>query len=483
MQYILLMGLMLLVAAASSKVLYRYGIPTLIGFLALGIISGSEALGVVHFKDYMSARWMSDIALMFIMFSGGFGTSWKAARGSALMAGTLATLGVAITALLTGMGAYLFLGFSMLEVLLLGSIIASTDAASVFSILRSKKLNIKCNVASTLEVESGSNDPMAYMLTVAVLGFMGSGGGNLAATLLSQLIIGAALGYVLGRLAVLLINIIKLDVDGLYYVVALGVVLVTFSLTGILGGNGLLAVYIAGIFMGNSKITHKVSLVRFFDGITWIMQILLFFTLGLLSSPSGIRSVWLDGMVIGLIVMFIARPVAVFLICGAFRRPLNENLLVSWVGFRGAAAVVFAIYPLVAGVPAAERIFNIVFFVILLSVMLQGSLLVPVARKLGLVGEEETVLKTFTDYSGEFHRELLEVEISKDSDMDGKSIMEVPMPDDVLIVTIKRGDQLITPRGSTVILGGDKLLLAADSRRRLEEIDRLARAHGAMHRL
>ena len=213
------------------------------------------------------------------------------------------------------------------------------------------------------------------------------------------------------------------------------------------------------------------------------MQIMLFFTLGLLSSPSGMRTIWPQGLAVALIIMFVARPVAIFLLTSLFKMPFKEKLLVSWVGFRGAAAVVFAIYPLAAGIPGARTIFNIVFFVILLSVLVQGSLLIPIAKKLKLAGPEPTALKTFSDYAGEFHTELLELDITEASGINGKAIMDIPMPDDVLIVTVKRGDTLITPRGSTVLMTGDTLLLAADSKARLVEIDNMAKSHGRIHKL
>ncbi|HPI01265.1 MAG TPA: potassium/proton antiporter [Bacillota bacterium] len=483
MQAILIIGVVLLLSSLSSKVLYKYGIPTLIDFLALGIISGPEVLGLVNFNNLSLARQISDFALIFIMFSGGFGTSWKAAKQIAFMSGVLATIGVVVTALIVGLATHLFLGFGLMESLLLGSIVSSTDAAAVFSILRSKKLNLKGNLASTLEVESGSNDPMANMLTVVVLGAIMAKPQNMFVLFGTQLLIGAACGLAFGKLAVWVINRIKLDVDGLYFIVCMGLVLVSFALTGLLGGNGFLSVYIAGIIMGNSRITHRISLIRFFDGITWLMQIMLFFTLGLLSSPSGMRTIWPQGLAVALIIMFVARPIAIFALTSLFKMPIKEKLLVSWVGFRGAAAVVFAIYPLAAGIPGAETIFNIVFFVILLSVLVQGSLLIPIAKKLKLAGPEPTALKTFSDYAGEFHTDLLELDITELSGINGKAIMDIPLPDDVLIVTVKRGDTLITPRGSTVLMTGDTLLLAADSKDRLVEIDKMAKAHGRIHKL
>lgn len=475
MPAILLIGTILVLAALSSKVLYKFGIPTLVAFLALGVIAGPEGLGIVKFENYNAAKQISDIALMFIMFTGGFSTNWKTAKPVACVSGLLATFGVVLTAALVGLAAHLLLGFGLLQGMLLGSIISSTDAAAIFSILRSKQLSLKGKLAALLEVESGSNDPMSYMLTVSMIAFLTSGSGNLAADLVLQLVVGVLAGAVLGKVAVWAVNHIKLDIDGLYVIVAIGVVMMTFSLTGLIMGNGLLAIYIAGIIMGNSKLVHKVSMVRFFDGLSWLMQILLFFSLGLIVSPSGMKGVAVEGLVIGLFIMLVARPVAVFLLSFPFKLSFKEKLLVSWVGFRGAASIVFATYPLTAGIAGASDMFNIVFFVILLSVLAQGTLLAPIARALGLTDKERTALRIFTDYAGDIHTELLELQVPSDSKYAGLPLMDVPLPDDVLVMMIRREGKVITPRGATVIEAGDKLLVAADDRKLLYDLDRAVR--------
>ncbi|MDF2592744.1 MAG: Na(+)/H(+) antiporter [Clostridia bacterium] len=477
MQILLVAGVILLICAISSKVLYKYGIPTLIIFLAIGMLMGSDGIGGIYFDNSRLAQDLCNFGLIFIMFSGGFGTSWKTAKPIALSAGILATLGVFLTALLVGVFAHFALGLTLLEGMLLGSIISSTDAASVFSILRSKKLNLKNGLAPMLEMESGSNDPIAYMLTTVFLGLLLGEGQNIIWLLFMQITIGVLIGILVGKIAVLLINHINLDIDGLYSIIVFGVAILSYSIAGVLMGNGFLAVYITALIMGNSRLVHKISLVRYFDGMSWLMQILLFFTLGLLVFPSRLPGVTLIGIAVAAFLTFVARPIAVFCVLTIFKRPLKEQLLVSWVGFRGAASIVFATYPLTAGLPVADMIFNTVFFVALVSVLVQGTFFIPIAKKLDLIGKEETVLKTFTDYSGEMHAELLEIKIPAGSPLSGMAIMDTDIPAEILIVMIRRAGKFITPRGATILKAGDTLMLAADNKAQLIELHESIKKH------
>lgn len=477
MHALFIAGIILLICAVSSKVLYKYGIPTLTIFLVIGMLMGSEGIGGIYFDDSKLAQYLCNFGLVFIMFSGGFDTNWKTAKPVAISAGVLATLGVALTAFLVGVFAHYALGLTLFEGLLLGSIISSTDAASVFSILRSKKLNLKNGLAPMLEMESGSNDPIAYMLTTVFLGLLIGEGQNIWLLLLMQIAVGIIIGILTGNIAVKLINNINLDIDGLYSIIVFGVAILSYSGASLLSGNGFLAVYITALIMGNSRLVHKISLVRYFDGMSWLMQILLFFTLGLLVFPSKLVEVALTGIAVAAFLTFVARPVAVFCVLSIFKRSIKERLLVSWVGFRGAASIVFATYPLTAGLPVADMIFNTVFFVALVSVLVQGTFFIPIARKLDLIGKEETVLKTFTDYSGEIHAELLEVKIPKGSSMEGKAIMDLDIPMDILIVMIRRDGKLITPRGATVLKAGDTMMIAGDNKVQLVEIDARAKMH------
>jgi len=462
MSFLFTASIILLACAIFSKFLYKYGIPTLIIFLAIGMFMGSEGPGGIIFNDLNLAENLCNIGLIFIIFSGGFGTNWEKAKPVASPAILLASLGVILTALFAGVFIHFALGFSIIEGMLLGSIVASTDVASVFSILRSRKLNLKNNLVPMLEMESGSNDPIAYMLTSIFLGMIIGEVQNVWLLLLSQIIVGALVGIIVGKLAVKLINHINLDIDGLYSVIAIGIVLLSFSGAEIFLGSGFLAVYITGMIMGNSKLAYKISLVRYFDGLSWFMQILLFFTLGLLVVPSELPKLAWKGISVAIFIIIVARPLSVFIILKIFKRPLKDKLLISWVGFRGADSIVFATYTLARGIDVADEIFNIVLYVTLVSVLVQGTFLVSIVKKLGLIEHEETVFKTFNDYSGEIYAELLEIKIHRNSIFADKAIKDIDMPKDVIIVMIKRGNRMITPRESTIIQAYDILLLAGN---------------------
>lgn len=474
-RWILFIGIVLFVAILASKMMYRFGVPTLIVFVTLGMLMGSEGLGGIEFDDYVFAGGIAEVALIVIIFSGGFDTSWGTAKKIAPLAAALSSLGTILTALFVGLFAHLALSLSLLEGFLLGSIVASTDAASVFAILKSKNLNLKEDLASTLEIESGSNDPFAYMLTILLIALIQGGAGRFGWGLLLQLSVGAAVGLLIGYAGVWFLNKIHLAIDGLYIIIAASLMLLSFGLSEFAYGNGYLAVYLTGIVLGNHPVTHKVSLVRFFDGLTWLMQILLFFTLGLLVFPSQVLSVFWQGLAVAVFISFVGRPLAITLIMRAFKRPWKETALVSWVGFRGAASIVFAIYPLVAGLPSGALFFNIVFFVAFFSVLVQGTSLVPLAKKLGLTEKTGTVLTTFTDYRGDTYADLVGVKIPKDSEVVGMSIMELDIPPQILIVMIKRGKAVVTPRGRTTLEAGDVLMLASDSKEELLEIAKMER--------
>lgn len=460
----MLSGAILIISVLSSKLLYRFGIPTLLIFLCLGMLLGSDGIGGIYFDDYTVAQHLSSIGLVFIMFYGGFGFSWKTGKPVAARSILLATIGVVITAGLVGIFAWWMFDVTFLEGMLLGAIVSSTDAASVFSILRSKKLNLKGGLASLLEMESGSNDPIAYMLTVVVLSMISqSGQQSILQLLMNQVFFGLLIGFSLAFLGAFLLRNVRLEIDGLYPIFVIAIVLLGYSLSELFRGNGFLAVYIIGIVMGNSKILHKKSLVHFFDGISWLMQIILFFTLGLLVFPSQLPAVFVPALLIALFLVFVARPVAVFSILSWFKTPVRQQLLVSWVGLRGAASIVFATFPLTNQIPAANQIFNTVFFVALISILLQGTLIPRIAKVLDVVEEEETVYKTFSDYQDETHEKLMEYTVGKNNPWAGKSIMEADIPDKILVVMIKRGKEVITPKGYTVIKPGDRLILISNS--------------------
>lgn len=454
----------LLLCIISNKLLYRLGIPTLLIFLVLGMLCGSDGIGKIYFDNYDLANNMCSIGLIFIMFYGGFSTNWKVARPVAGKAIALSTLGVVLTAAFTGLFCHWVLRLPMPESFLIGSVISSTDAASVFSILRSRKLNLKDNLASLLEVESGSNDPASYMLTMIVLSLMKNDSQPLIKMVLLQLILSIVFGVILALGASFLMRHVSIEIDGFYPLFVSAIAVLGYGLCGLTGGNGYLCVYLIGIILGNSKILHKKTLVHFFDGISWLMQIMLFFTLGLLCFPSHLPNVIVPGILVSLFLIFVARPLAVFGILKWFKVPLKHMLLISWVGLRGAASIVFAIFAVSCDVSLNQDIFHMVFFVALFSVSVQGTLIPWVAKKLDLVGEEESsVFKTFTDYEEYNHHKLLELTVHENHPWDGKSIMEAEIPETVLIVMIRRGGKIIVPKGSTVIKTGDVLVMSGDA--------------------
>lgn len=464
LELMIICGLVLLICITSSKVLYKFGVPMLLIFIILGMLFGSDGVVGIYFDNYELTRELCSFGLVFIMFYGGFGTNWKEAKPVARESILMSTFGVIITSGLTGLFCYFVLKTSLLEGLLIGSIVGSTDAASVFSILRSQKLNLKGEIASILEVESGSNDPIAYMLTLIVLTLMNNGGiSSIVPTVIGQIIFGMLIGVILSKLTVYIMRNANFEVDGFYTIFITAIAILSYALSEWVGGNGYLSVYIAGIIIGNSKIPHKRSLVHFFDGVSWIMQIMLFFVLGLLAFPSELPSVIGSSILISIFMIIIARPIATFSVLSWFKIPFKQQLFVSWVGLRGAASIVFAIYAITSGIPLENDIFHIIFFIALLSVAIQGTLIPKVARKLDLVDDTKTVLKTFTDYQEDRSTTLIEYNVDSNSSWKEKTIMEADIPEEILIVMIKRDSEIIVPKGSTLINQGDILVLSGNN--------------------
>lgn len=459
-------GLVLIICITSTKVLYRFGVPMLLIFIVLGMLFGSDGIVGIYFDNYELTSKLCSLGLVFIMFYGGFGTNWRLAKPISTPAILMSSLGVIITGALTGLFCYFVIKTSLLEGLLIGAIVASTDAASVFAVLRSQKLNLKGSLASLLEVESGSNDPFAYMMTLVVLTMIKNSGDislNLLLPMISkQIVFGLITGYLLAKSTVCILRYSYFEVEVFYTIFVTAVAILSYSLSEFIGGNGYLSVYMAGIIIGNSKIPHKKSMFHFFDGISWIMQIALFFLLGLLSFPSKLISVTGTAIFISFFMIIIARPLTTFIILTPFRFSVQEKLFISWVGLRGAASVVFAIFAVTYGVSIENDLFHIIFFIALFSVAIQGTLIPKVARVLDLVDTEDegSVLKTFTDYTGEINTDLLEVSITSESQWKDKMIMDANIPEEILIVMIKRDNKILVPKGSTIIKEGDILILS-----------------------
>lgn len=466
---ILLVGsLLLFVSIIAGKTSYKYGVPTLLLFLAIGMLAGSEGLGGIHFDDPKIAQFIGIVSLNFILFSGGFDTSWTEVKPIFRQGLVLSTLGVLLTALSLGAFVWFVTDFTIYESMLLGSIVSSTDAAAVFSILRSKKLALKSNLRSTLELESGSNDPMAYVLTIVFLTLVINQDQGLVSIIplfLIQMVLGGIAGFAFGWLSKLIINKIRLDFDGLYPVLTIALMFITFSATDFFGGNGFLAIYICAVYLGNQDLIHKKTILKMYDGLAWLMQITLFLTLGLLVFPSHILPVVGVGLLISLFLIIVARPVSVFISLIFFKMKVRRRFYISWVGLRGSVPIVFATYPLLAGIDKADMIFNIVFFIAITSILIQGTSLPIVAKWLHVALPEKVkriseIDKFISDIS---KRAIKEIKLEPNSSVVNKKIVDIGFPKDALIAMIKRNDKYLTPHGSTVLEANDVLFILSDS--------------------
>lgn len=458
---------LLLASVLASKVSDRFGVPALLFFLALGMLAGSEGLGGIYFDDPNLTQWVGIVALNLILFAGGLDTSFKDIRPVLKEGVILASLGVFLTALGVGFAAIYLLGFTLLEGMLLGAIVSSTDAAAVFSILRSKSLGLKGNLRPLLELESGSNDPMAVFLTIGLTTWLTTpdfAPASLAVSLAVQIVVGIALGLAFGWQLAWLANHLQLGFDGLYSVLTLSAVFVTYGATSLLGGNGFLAVYIAGITARHLDFIHRRSLIRFHDGLAWLMQIGMFITLGLLVFPSKIVPVMGAGFLMAAVLTFLARPLGVFISLALTRLSLREKTFISWVGLRGAVPIILATFPLIAGVDHADQIFNIVFFVVLTSALVQGASIPQVARWLGVdeVLPKKPVYPIELNPMRGFTDELQEITIPASSTCAGRTIVELALPEKLLVVLIARDNEFFVPNGGTTLLAGDTLIVLSD---------------------
>ena len=461
--YILLVAAVILLCLFLNKLSGKIGVPMLLAFILLGMLFGTDGILKIPFDNFAIAEQVCSVSLIFIMFYGGFGTSWKQAKPVAGKAVLLSTLGVFLTAAAVGIFCYLVLHFEFWESMLIGAVISSTDAASVFSILRSKQLNLKYNTASMLEVESGSNDPCSYMLTMIVLTVMSGNfsGGELGWMIFSQVVFGILVGALVAFVSTLVLQKVQFATDGFDTIFVFSMALVAYALASLIGGNGYLSTYIAGIILGNQSLKNKKSLVHFFDGITGLMQMLIFFLLGLLAFPSHLPEIVFYALAIAVFLTFVARPLSVFAILTPFRCPVKQQLLVAWSGLRGAASIVFAIMATVSPAYTKNDVFHIVIFFVLFSISIQGSLLGFVAKKFDMIDTESNVMKTFSDYSDEMPVDFIKVSVRKNHPWAGKKIKEIDSLPDVLLVLVLRGEERLIPNGNTVLLPGDIVVLSA----------------------
>ena len=472
-EVLLICSVILFVSILAGKAGFRVGLPALLLFLGIGMLFGSDGLGL-QFSNPQIAQFIGMIALSIILFSGGMDTKLSEIKPIASQGVVLATLGVLVTTAITGYFIFWLTGLvagyetlTLAESLLMAAVMSSTDSASVFSILRSKGVYLKQRLRPTLELESGSNDPMAYMLTIILIAYIQSNGMNFldgAISLAVQLILGLIAGYILGKVSVWIINKVNVENQSLYPILLLAVIFFIFSITSLLKGNGYLAVYIAGLVVGNTKIIHKKSIVTFFDGFTWLWQIVMFITLGLLVNPHELLPVAGIGLTVGIFMIIFARPITVFLCLLPFRNfTTKAKLYISWVGLRGAVPIILATYPLIAGIENANLIFNVVFFITILSLLVQGTTVTHVARWLHLTDAPDRKDEFGIELPEEIKSAMSEIDITKEVLSHGNKLMQLKLPDHTLAVMVKRDGKYFIPKGNTELHENDKLLMISDN--------------------
>ncbi len=467
---LLLTAIIIIVCVLGNKISNKIGMPVLLMFILLGMFFGSDGIVKIKFDNYYFAEQVCTIALLFIMFYGGFGTKWEEAKPVAAKAILLSSFGTILTAGLVGIFCLFILGIPVLESFLIGAVVSSTDAASVFSILRSKRLNLKDHTASLLEIESGSNDPFAYMLTIIVLSFMNGSNSphEFASIIFSQIVYGGFFGLAIAMLTLLYFKKFRLSCSGFYSIFIMAIAIISFAAPTIINGNGYLSAYITGIILGNSKINDKPELVHFFDGLTGLMQILLFFLLGLLSFPSQLPKVAFPALAISLFLTFIARPVAVYSILTPFQSSPGQKRLVSWAGLRGAASIVFAIMAVIKATDMSNDIFHMIFFIVLFSILIQGTLIPLVAKKLNMTDNDIDVMSTFNDYMDELPVQFLQLAIPGDHLWVHQRVKDILLPPESFLLLIVREKENIMPNGDTEIFPNDILILSGKSPNRIE---------------
>lgn len=455
-----------LFALLASRYASRFGLPLVLLFILVGMLAGSEGIGGIEFEDYSLVQLVGSLALVVILFDGGFHTETKLFRVGLWPALILAVFGTIGTAVVVGFGAVYMLDLSWIEGLLVGSVVASTDAAAVFSTLRNQGIALKKRVQAVLEIESGSNDPAAVYLTVAFTSLLLAGqkpGWPLLIGFVQQMLLGLGLGWLGGRATGWLVRRFRLDWPSLYPLLLLVTALFLFAIVSVVGGSGFLAVYVAGLVLGNQPLPFKPMISRFHDGMSWLMQILMFVMLGLLAFPSRLVNVAGPAVLIGLFLIFVARPLLTALLLTGSGLNFRERLLVAWGGLRGAVPIILAIYPLMQGVERGHTIFNITFFVVILSVLLQGTTFGWLARKLGLhlPAHQPPAFHVELGSWRLFDGDVLLFLVAPGSEPDGKPLRDLILPPDTLAMLVVRNEELITPRGSTVILAGDSIYFFA----------------------
>lgn len=457
---LLLLALVLTAAIVLIKISSKSGIPELLLFTVLGM--AFSFLGF-EFNDFQFADSFASVALMVIMFHGGFGTNWSMAKPVAKESIVLSFFGTIATGLVTGFFAYKLLGFDFLDGMLIGAILGSTDYSSVSNILRARNLNLKYNTSPLLEVESGSNDPTAYTMTMVFIAMYLGQDVSVPIMIVQQMGFGILIGFLMAYISGKIIDAVRFEEDGLFIIFIICLALLTYGINDVIGGNGYLALYILGISLGNREFKGKRDVVFFFDGFSQLMHIGLFFMLGLLSNPQAFISNLPTSIIIMVFMMFIARPISVFVLMLPFKMPKEQLALISLAGIRGAAAIAFAIMAVNANLGAPIDIYHIVFGICVISSLVQGYLMAPAARKLDMLDPSDTVLKTFNDYQDKSDIGFIQTVITEESRWVGRPVSEIRMAFDVIVATIERDGKNITPRGTTVMHEGDVIVLGGET--------------------
>ncbi len=464
-EILLIASILLISAIIFNKIGGKFGVPSLVIFILVGILAGSDGILGIYFEDFTLAQFVGIVAISYILFMGGLSVNIKELKPVVTEGSVLATLGVFATGIIVGLCSYFLLDLPMLECMLLGAIISSTDAAAVFGVLRSKSISLDYNLKPLLEFESGSNDPMAVFLTLGVIGLITGQLDSLGLVFdfFKQMLLGIAFGYLIARGTAWIINRIRLEYDSLYVVITLASVLFTYSFISIIGGNGFIGVYICGLALASMKFVNKKTLIKFHDAVAWLMQIVMFLILGLLVNFKDGFAYTKQAFLIALILTFVARPIAVFLTTFPFKRSLKEKLMISWVGLRGAAPIVLATFPLTENVPHAMEIFNIVFFVVIISVLLQGTTIPYFAKLLKVDAPLEVNHDSVLEYGGkDSNNKMIEFTVADNAEAAGKQLFELNLPQGALVSLIYKNGEYIIPTGSTTIEPCDVLFVLMD---------------------
>lgn len=468
---ILLLGTLLLLGVLSAKISSRFGMPALVFFIVAGMILGR----FIYYDNAFITQWFGVLALVIILFQGGMQTEFRQIRPIIRPAISLATIGVLITAFIIGYFAHWILGISLMEGMLFGAIVGSTDAAAVFSVLGNK--NVRKRLTATLEAESGSNDPMAVFLTIMFIELLNQPDASIWSKVLSffqEMGFGLVFGFLLGKLAVYLINKINFESSSLYPVLAISSALFTYGICSWTHASGFLGVYVMALVMGNSDLTYRRTILQFNQGFGWIMQILMFVLLGLLVFPGQLPAIIWQGLALSLLLIIVARPIGVFVSLLFSQFNFTEKTLLSWAGLRGAVPIVLATYPLLAGIEHGQLFFNVVFFVVLTSALIQGTTISPLAEKLGLIDKEIDSQPSIMELvaTGRTDSEISHMTLTAKSKIIHQELQEIELPTSVLITAVLRNEEILTPRGDTILLPGDKIYLLGPKNKR-EEIRRL----------